>query len=588
MGDSLQQGRFNYKCQAREAFDLYHLDEGCVNSLSIARAVISAAIMLMLLGMDAKAELPESEQESLDQQRRFEAWQRQQNERFQSDPDVFLDSPEVPLAADDQSQDGPCFPVTEIRLVSSEYKKFRWLERRLNDRLGSDKCLGAKRINRLMSEAQNDVISAGYVTSRVVAEAQDLQSGLLKLTLLPGYVEDIRFVDGVPRRATLWNALPISPGDVLNLRHLEQGLENLKRVPSVAVNIDIEPGTQPGYSDLVVQWQQQKSLRVTETLDNSGSASTGRYQSSVTLSYDPYWAFNDLFYVTYSQPIVFAVNERGSHSINAHYSIPYDYWLLSVNGGYSENFQTIKGEVGSYKYSGISSNQSVKLERTLFRNSHQKVAAYSSVLASQSQSFINDVEIDVQHRRRRKLELAVQHQWFLGQTTLDSSLMYKSGIAALGASEDPEVKAGYGVENPQWLMLDVNYSQPFGFVGQNWVLSSHFQAQGNLTPLIPLDQMLLGSDYSVRGFDQGISGESAAYLHNDLVFIVPRISQQITLGFDSGAVLDHGDALAGASLGVKGALFGLTYKASVSRPLLSPTGLDAKSSIYGFQVSKGF
>ena len=58
-----------------------------------------------------------------------------------------------------------------------------------------------------------------------------MNSGILSLTLLPGYVEDIRFVEGVPRRATYWNALPMRPGDVLNLRHIEQALENFKRVP---------------------------------------------------------------------------------------------------------------------------------------------------------------------------------------------------------------------------------------------------------------------------------------------------------------------------------------------------------------------
>ncbi|WP_146171205.1 ShlB/FhaC/HecB family hemolysin secretion/activation protein [Saccharospirillum sp. MSK14-1] len=565
---------------------MYDFRKGCISASAIARALISAVIMLMCV--EVKGELPKPEQESLDQQRRFEEWQRQQNERFQPDPDVFFDTPEFPSLDDDQLLDGTCFPIAKIQLVSAENKQFRWLEKHLNSRLETDGCLDAKDINRLMAETQNDVISAGYVTTRLVAEAQDLNSGLLTFTLLPGYVEDIRFADGAPRRATVWNALPIRSGDVLNLRHLEQGLENLKRVPSVAVNIDIEPGEQPGYSDLVIQWQQQKPLRVTETLDNSGSENTGRYQSSVTLSYDPYWAFNDLSYVTYVQSIVFAVGQLGSQSFSAHYSVPYRYWLLSLNGGYSENFQTIKGETGSYKYAGTSSNQSVKLERIMFRSGHQKVTASFSVKASQSESFINDVEIDVQHRRRRKMELALQHHWFLSKATLDASLIYKRGITALGASEDPEVKAGYGVKNPQWLMLDINYSQPFKFVKHNWVLGSRLQVQGNLTPLIPLDQMLLGSDYSVRGFDQGISGESAAYLHNDLVFVVPKISQQITLGFDAGTVFDHGAVLAGASLGFKGQVLGVTYEASISRPLLSPAGLEPESSIYAFQLSKAF
>ncbi|PTY38658.1 hypothetical protein BGP77_10770 [Saccharospirillum sp. MSK14-1] len=538
--------------------------------------------------------LDRSEQESLEQFRRFEGWQDELNERFLNEPDIFLDTPQIPLAEEPEEDAGPCFPITEVRLVSDEYDRFQWLEKNLNDALPPDNCIGADGINRMMTEAQNEVIGAGFVTSRVVAEAQDMNSGVLSLTLLPGYVEDVRFVDGVPRRATYWNALTMRPGDLLNLRHIEQALENFKRVPSVDVNIDIEPGEEPGYSDLVIQWSQGDPLRVTETLDNSGSESNGIYQAGVTINYDPYWAFNDLFYLSYTQSIVFDHDDRGSQGVNGHYSIPYGYWLLSFNGGISENFQMIDGAIEAYKYGGVNSNQSVKLERTLFRNDRNKLSGHLSVQARQSSNYINDVEIEVQRRRSSSLEAAVNHQLFMGPATVSSGLTYKLGLMAFGAIEDPEVARGDGVENPQWVTMNTGYRRPFQWLNQNWNIDSQIKAQANITQLIPRDQFSIGSAYSVRGFNGGFSGESGFYWRNDLAWVVPAWpylpgrGHQLTLGLDAGTIFAEEQYLAGSSLALKGQLWGLSYENSLSFPLLSPESLETEGAIVRFQISKSF
>ncbi|EON16702.1 outer membrane hemolysin activator protein [Cupriavidus sp. GA3-3] len=69
-----------------------------------------------------------------------------------------------------------------------------------------------------------------YVTTRVLVPEQDLSSGTLKLALLPGVIGELRFAD-----PNLWgtrkSAFP-APRRLAELRDLEQGLEQMKRVPS--------------------------------------------------------------------------------------------------------------------------------------------------------------------------------------------------------------------------------------------------------------------------------------------------------------------------------------------------------------------
>ena len=88
-----------------------------------------------------------------------------------------------------------------------------------------------------MARVQNALIAQGFVTTRVLARTQDLSQGTLVLTLIPGRVRALRISADSDARAMISNAFPIRPGDVLNLRDVEQGLENLKRLPTVEAGV---------------------------------------------------------------------------------------------------------------------------------------------------------------------------------------------------------------------------------------------------------------------------------------------------------------------------------------------------------------
>jgi hemolysin activation/secretion protein len=105
----------------------------------------------------------------------------------------------------------------------------------------------------------------------VLAAPQDLSAGTLTLSLVPGRIAAIRTTPDssstlLGNSALLATAIPARPGDLLNLRDIEQGLENLKRAPTAEADIQIEPSTapdaKPGDSDLVIKYVQSKKWRV--------------------------------------------------------------------------------------------------------------------------------------------------------------------------------------------------------------------------------------------------------------------------------------------------------------------------------------
>ena len=95
---------------------------------------------------------------------------------------------------------------------------------------------------------------------------------------MPGRIGKIR-IEGADdptrtagRIASFQNEFPLSDGQIFNLRALEQGLENLKRLPTAEADIRIEPGEAPGTSDVVVLWQQQLlPYRFSLGADDAGS-----------------------------------------------------------------------------------------------------------------------------------------------------------------------------------------------------------------------------------------------------------------------------------------------------------------------------
>lgn len=213
-----------------------------------------------------------------------------------------------------------CFPVRRIMLNGDAAGRFRFA---LDQALGHSgfkpgDCLDSQGINRMMALAQNAVIGRGYTTTRILAAPQDLNSGILELTVLPGRIRSLHIDRShdddthAGRIAAFQNEFPAKDGDILNLRDLEQGLENLKRLPTVEADIRIRPSERPSESDVVVAWRQQTlPYRLTFSADNGGSRATGLYQGSMTFSADNPFGLSDMFYASASHDLGHKAARKG-------------------------------------------------------------------------------------------------------------------------------------------------------------------------------------------------------------------------------------------------------------------------------------
>lgn len=255
--------------------------------------------------------------------------QRQREEQLrqimQPESDVRLQSERVhetlnqPMGDDDKQ---PCFAINEVVLEGEHHGRFQFALKRALHETGfqAGKCLNAGDINHIMTVAQNILIGRGYTTTRILAAPQDLNSGKLVLTVLVGYLKNIEVdmsqtdTTHAGRIAAFQNEFPTRSDGILNLRDLEQGLENLKRIPTAEADIQIVPvDGVPNQSTVRVKWQQRLlPYRLNVGMDDSGSKATGKYQGNITFSADNPLGLSDLFYVNYGHSIGNVPNETDS------------------------------------------------------------------------------------------------------------------------------------------------------------------------------------------------------------------------------------------------------------------------------------
>ncbi|WP_345539164.1 ShlB/FhaC/HecB family hemolysin secretion/activation protein, partial [Variovorax defluvii] len=339
-------------------------------------------------------------------------------------------------------------------------------------------------------------------TTRVEIAPQSLSTGTLSFSLVPGRVAAIRTTPDASATplgsaALLATAIPARPGDLLTLKDIEQGLENLKRAPTAEADIRVEaptaPHAQPGDSELVVKYAQSRKWRLALSLDDSGTAATGRYQAGATLSLDNPFGLNDLFYLH-------ANHDLGNHAFNdpakgtegqiVHYSLPYGDWLLGFTASDSRYHRSVAGLSQDYLYAGKSHNAGLRLSRLLHRDHDSKTVIAIEGWRRASRNFIEDAELDNQHRVVGGWELSLNHKAYLGEASAEGTLAYKRGTGGWGSKASPEERA-YGngasafLEGTSRLKLytaDISLNAPFTLGGQKLRYSGLVRAQRNRTP----------------------------------------------------------------------------------------------------------
>lgn len=540
-------------------------------------------------------------------------WQRQrerdeQLRRLQTpEPDIRLNVRRSAPALRLPSNEQPCFVVDAVRFDTEAAELFGWLAQAIDaDADGQPdpvkgSCLGRIGVQAVQKRVQDALNRRGLATTRVLAAPQDLSRGVLTLTVIPGRIRALRFADGTSPRATMGNAMPAQPGDVVDVEVLEHGLENFRRAPSVEADLQIvpsvDPAARPGDTDVVVRWSQQRPWRLNLSVDDAGSPMTGRLQSALTFAIDHGLAVNDLFYVTVSDAIGDRLpGPRDARSRTVHYSLPLREWLLSATHGSWNYFQSVAGRNGTIIYSGSSQSSDITLGRLLHRDAQRKTSGSLRLWHRSSSNHIDDAELLQQRRSTGGWELGLSHRERLGMALLDANLVWRRGTAAFGATAAPEEAHGEGSSRMQLLRGDASLSWPFMLASQSFRYSAAVRRQWNFTPLTPQDRFVIGNRYTVRGFDgeSVLSGDRGWLLRQEIGWSLAALRSELYVGIDTARVSGQSTArlagreLSGVAMGVRGTARGFAWDVFIGQPVSRPEGFRTADVTAGFYLSASY
>lgn len=455
-------------------------------------------------------------------------------------------------------------------------------------------CVGRDGLNLIVHRVLARIIDRGYSTTRVVIAPQDLSSGTLRLQLIPGVISAIRFAD--PSIYGTWrNAFPTKAGDLLNLRDLEQGLEQMKRVPNQDVDMQLVPGPSTGETDVVVTVKREKSWSLALSADDSGLKSTGQLQGSASLTVDNPLGLSDLLNLSYSHDINGHASKYGTHGSSGYYAIPWGNWTFTTTASQYDYHQEIAGAFSTLVSSGRSKTFDVKAEYQFYRNQVQKNMVEFRVGKRFSEAFIDGSEIDVQHRDNSYAEIGWEHKHYIGAAQFDSTLAYRWGVPWFGAQADlPGVGAGAPTYYYKMETLDATLSVPFSVAGFPLRYTATVRAQNSANVLYPTEYFSIGSRYTVRGFDGDtmLAAEKGVFMRNDLEIPLQRFGQAFYIGLDGGEVFGPeannllGRRLVGAVVGLRGSAFKhVSYDLFLGGPLYQPARFPNRWPVAGFSLS---
>jgi hemolysin activation/secretion protein len=457
-------------------------------------------------------------------------------------------------------------------------------------------CVGKQGLDMLTKGLQGAILSRGYITTRVLLPAQDLSKGTLKFALLPGVIRNLKFSDA-DTRGTLKTAFPARDGDVLQLRDLEQGLEQMKRVPNQDATMQIAPGTSPGESDVVVPVKRTKPWSLVVSADNSGTDETGRYIGNVSLGLYNLLGLNDILSAGFNQDLQFGNHDLGTHGWNASYSVPWGYWTGTLYGYTNTYYQQVAQASQIFVASGNAQTAGFRLERVIHRSQNDVSGVEFQLIKRFGASFIEDTEIPQQQRDNTFIEAGLTNRHYFGAAQFDGTLAYRQGIGGLGAQPDTPGGPTYRFK---MATFDANLSVPFKVAGQSLRYVGTVHGQFTNDELNYIDDLTIGSRYTVRGFsgETMLAAEKGFYWRNELQYPLGASGQVLYAGLDYGhlwgpsAANLAGTQLAGAAIGLKGSvpsrLGTYSYDVFAGTPIYAPSGFPAPSVTIGFQVSGQF
>lgn len=326
-----------------------------------------------------------------------ERWLKAQQDRLKNQQapyriskDIFLQKQSAALEQNAvQAAPGKCFLIASISFDGAKHLSDDEQRQLASGYLG--KCLGMADIQSLIRDTTSLYLKKGLITSRAYIKPQSLADKSLVISVVEGRVEKLSAVADSLSPTQLWMAFPTDAGEVLNLRDLEQGLEQLNRLSENQATMELVPGEQDGTSGILIKNTPSAFMRGSVGLTNKESDRFDILQADGNVSIDNLLGLDDNFLVSASTEVGHQDLYSKTHSYGLSGSLPLGYWLFSFNSNYFDYKQTIRGDVLNFMTHGTATVNAFSVDNMFYRGQQDKLQLTASLTRKQTKNYIENV-----------------------------------------------------------------------------------------------------------------------------------------------------------------------------------------------------
>lgn len=377
------------------------------------------------------------------------------------------------------------------------------------------KRLGVNRINLLLKRLTQAFINRGWITTRAYIGNQNLASGILELTVVPGHIEKLVY-NGETLPSTAWNkpgvrlAFPDRQGQLLNLTDLEQGVDQLNRLRRNRAELRIEPGKKPGGSVVAIENNETDRSYYFLGIDNYGSDTSGRTRYRAGVEADNLLGLQEMLSLNY-------VGSLDTNALLFSSSLPWGYNTFNYTYSYSE-FQNLIGD--SALLFGRSEGHTLAWNRSLSRSRLSKLGMDVSLSARKAEREINNLELLPQRLTvaRVGVNKLRRFEWVAVPGFWTADVGYVRGLNVIGATDDPSDLPREGA-HAQFDKIDFSGSLAAQF-GRSFAYRSTLNGQWTNEALFSSEQIFAGGTSSVRSFSESaMAGDRGYVVRNEFSYL---------------------------------------------------------------------
>ncbi|PDT32868.1 hemin transporter [Rhizobium sp. M10] len=418
---------------------------------------------------------------------------------------------------------GACFDITRVEIDGASLLSAQEIGK-VTAPYGN-RCVGLAEINAVLRDVTHLYIDHGYVTSRAYVPQQDIRTTrILRLLVVEGTLSDI-YLNGrkVAGNASLATAFPGLIGRVVNIRDIEQGLDQMNRLQANDAKSAMLPGPKDGTSILNIENRPGRPWHVSFGNNNMGQESTGFSRSSASLGYDDLLGINDQWNFSYEHSgpsYPWSDDGRGyGNSYSGSVSVPYGYSTLSLNGSWYQYESAVEGNFSTLETSGNSGQVGLGIDRVISRDKDSITTVRSGLTYKQTNNFLLGNLIEVGSRRYTVGDIGISHsrRMFGGIWMFDAS--FDKGLGLFDAVDPGDPGAGNADPRFSKFNATVSVTQPFQAAGRRFEFTSLLSAQYSPDNLLGAEQISLGGYSNVRGTRESVLfGNNGMFSHNEIVW----------------------------------------------------------------------